>query len=270
MFRLENLRSDIRRLHIQVDITDLMLLFGFLFKLVESIDPVLRFCPTRLRLTAHPVELLAKQVTGPVHLGIQRVHSFLSFFQIIAVIPFILINLFPVYLDNLTTDTIQKITVVRHHQNTNVRARKISFQPFGHFQVQVVGWLVKDDQFGIGDQHVCQSHPFQLPAGKRFHLLVEVMDFQLSQNLFGTLFIIPGFQVIHPKQDIFEIGMIAACHRLLIFGDQTHRLVRRVETRLQNSQAVRIMRHLFQVANPQIISEHNRPAVIILLSGYNI
>ena len=96
------------------------------------------------------------------------------------------------------------------------------------------------------------------------------MDFQLSQNLLGTLFIIPGFQVIHPKQDIFEIGMIAACHRLLIFGDQTHRLVRRVETRLQNSQAVRIMRHLFQVANPQIISEHNRPAVIILLSGYNI
>ena len=82
--RLENLRSDIRSLHIQIDVTGLMLLFGFLFKLVESIDPVLRLCPTRLRLTAHPVELLAKQVTGPVHLGIQRVHSFLSFFQIIA------------------------------------------------------------------------------------------------------------------------------------------------------------------------------------------
>ena len=180
MLRLENLRSDIRSLHIQIDVTGLMLLFGFLFQLVKSIDPVLRLCPASLRLAAHPVELLAKQVAGPIHLGIQRIHPLLSFFQIIAVIPLILINLFPVYLDNLATDTVQKITVVRHHQNTNVRARKISFQPFSHFQIQVVGRLVKDDQFGIGDQYVCQSHPFQLPTGKRFHLLVEIINLQLS------------------------------------------------------------------------------------------
>ena len=64
--------------------------------------------------------------------------------------------------------------------------------------------------------------------------------------------------------------MIAACHRLFIFGNQAHRLVRRIETRLQNGQAIRIMRRLFKVANPQIVPKHNRPAVIVLFSGYDI
>ena len=115
MLRLENLRPDIRSLDIQVDIPSLMLKFGLLLQLIESVDPVFSLCPACLRLTAHPVELFAKQVACPIHLGIQRIHALLPFFQIITVISLILVNLLPVYLDNLATDTIQEITVVRHH-----------------------------------------------------------------------------------------------------------------------------------------------------------
>ena len=64
--------------------------------------------------------------------------------------------------------------------------------------------------------------------------------------------------------------MIAACHRLFVFGNQAHRLVRRIETSLQDSQAVRIMRRLLEISDAQVVAENNRPAVIIFLSGYDI
>ena len=179
MFRLENLGTDIRRLHIQVHVACVMLLLRFLFQFVESVDPVFGFGPASLRLTAHPVQFLAKQVACPVDFRIQSLYAFLTFFQVIAVISFILVNLLPVYFDDLATDTVQEITVVRHHQYANVRTRQVSFEPFGHLQIQVVGRFVEDNQFRIGNQDVCQRHALQLSAGKRFHLLIEILYLQL-------------------------------------------------------------------------------------------
>ena len=154
---------------------------------------------------------------------------------------------------------------MRNHQDTDIGTAQVTFQPFGHFQVEVVGRLIQNDQFGVGNQNVGQCHTFQLPTGQMFHFLIEVCDLQLRKDLFGTLFIIPGFQVIHTHQDILQIGMIVTRHRFFILGNQTNRLVRRIETGLQNSQPFRIDRRLLQVADTQVVTEHDSSVIIIFL-----
>ena len=179
MLRFKYLRSDIGRFHIQVHISVIPLLLGFLLQFVESIDTIFGFRATCLRLTAHPFQFFTQQVIGSLYLRIHRLHTFLAFLQIIAVVSFILEYLLTIYFNDLATYPIQEIAVVRHHQDTDIRTAQISFQPFGHFQIEVVGRLIEDDQLRVGDQDIGKCHPFQLSTGQMFHFLVEVCNLQL-------------------------------------------------------------------------------------------
>ena len=179
MLRFKYLRSDIGSFHIQVHISVIPLLLGFLLQFIKSIDTIFGFRSTGLRLTAHPFQLLTQQVIGSLYLRIHCLHTFLALLQVIAVVSFILEYLLTINFNDLTTYAIQEITIVCHHQDTDIGTAQVSFQPFSHFQIEVVGRLIEDDQFRVSDQDVGKCHPFQLSAGQMFHFLVEVCDLQL-------------------------------------------------------------------------------------------
>ena len=159
---------------------------------------------------------------------------------------------------------------MRHHQNADVRPAQIVLQPFGHLQIQMVGWLIENNQLRFQNQDISQGDPLQLAPRQLTDLLVEPVDIEFSQDLFRPLLVIPRFQGIHPLQDPFQAGMILTRDRRLIFSDRTHGLILREETGLQDRQVLRIGGRLLQVANPQVFPEDNLSAVIALLTGYDV
>lgn len=68
-----------------------------------------------------------------------------------------------VYTYQIRTNTIQEVTVVRHHQDTDIGPAQIIFQPFGHLQIQMVRRLIQDNQFRVRDQDIRQGYRFNCP-----------------------------------------------------------------------------------------------------------
>ncbi len=81
-------------------------------------------------------------------------------------------------------DTVQKETVMSHHQQGLVTSSQITLQPFYHLQVEVVGRLVEYQQIGFHQQHVGKCDPFLLTTTQLSHRLVKVAYLQLCQHLF--------------------------------------------------------------------------------------
>ena len=121
---------------------------------------------------------------------------------------------------------------MRHHQDTDIGPVQIIFQPFGHFQIQMVRRLIQDNQFRVRDQDIRQGNPFQLSSGQFPDLLIEVMNLQLPEDLFRLLLIIPRLEAIHTGKDVLQIRMIFFRHRLLVLSNQPDSLVLRVEASL--------------------------------------
>ena len=90
-----------------------------------------------------------------------------------------MIQLLIVYFNNLRTNTVEEITVMRYHQQAKVGTAEIFFQPFSHIQIQMVGRLIQNQQVGFGNQGVGQCNTLQLSAGQLLHLLIKISDFQL-------------------------------------------------------------------------------------------
>ena len=154
MVGFEYLASDIRCFHFQLYIISIKTLLRNLFQFVESIFPVTSLMSACLRHPAHPVEFRTVKVVGTFYFYTFSFDTFLTFLEIITVVTFILVDLLIVYFDNLRTNTIKEITVVRHHQQTKISTTQVIFQPFGHIQVQVIGWLIKDKQIRLGNQRI--------------------------------------------------------------------------------------------------------------------
>ena len=72
--------------------------------------------PSGARHPAHPVELGAVEIVGACYFGIARIYSLLPLLEIVAVVAFIRVDGVVVQLHNDGTDTIEEISVVRHHQ----------------------------------------------------------------------------------------------------------------------------------------------------------
>ena len=154
MIGFEYLASDIRGLYFQFYVVIVETLLGNLLQFIEGIFTVSGFVSACLRHPAHPVEFRTIEVVGTFYFHAFSFDAFLTFLQIIAVVTFILINLLIVNFDNLRADTVEEITVVRHHQQAQVGATQVVFQPFGHVQVQMVGRLIEDQQIRFGDQGI--------------------------------------------------------------------------------------------------------------------
>ena len=67
-------------------------------------------------------------------------------------------------LEDVGTYPVEKITVVGDHQQRHGRSPEKVFEPFHHFQIQVVGRFVQNEQFGFADKYVGQCYPFELTS----------------------------------------------------------------------------------------------------------
>ena len=270
MHCLKDLRANVRGLHIQVHLASLSLLLGSLLQFIIGINAILRFRTPGLRLTTHPIQLLAQQVVRPLHIGVNRLDTLLTFLQVIAIIAFIGIDLLSINLQDLATHPIQEIAIMRHHQDTDRRTAQVILQPFRHLQIQVVGRLIQDDQLRVGDQDIRQGHPLQLPTRELFDTLIKIMDLQLSQDLLRPLLVIPSLQAIHTGQQLLQSAVIALLHRLLISCYQPHRLVGGMEASLQYGQLFRVGGRLLQIAYTQIFAKHDLARIVVFFPGYYI
>ena len=100
-----------------------------------------------------------------------------------------MIKLAKAQLGDVVDHTLQKISVVGHHDQAAPELPQPFFQPCGHLGVQMVGGLVQHQHVGRVDQCSRQRHTFALAARKGAHLLIIIGDAQLVEHGFGLKFI---------------------------------------------------------------------------------
>ncbi len=104
-----------------------------------------------------------------------------------------------------------------HQQERFLLLVEIVFQPFHHLHVEMVGRLVHDQQHMFvleADIDKCfgQGYPFPLTAGEGACGLLQMVDIQLSQNLFDLGVKIPGAQLVEPhngRGDLVGVFFVA-------------------------------------------------------------
>ena len=126
---------------------------------------------TSLRHTPHPLQFRAIEVISPRYLSPMVVDTFLTLLKIITIIAAIGVYRLAVEFKDDRADTVEKETVVSHHQKRLVATTEETFQPLDHLKVEVVGRLVKNQKVWFCDEHIGQCHPFLLSAGKLSHRL---------------------------------------------------------------------------------------------------
>ena len=267
MVGFENLRTDIRCLDIQLDIAIVEALLGYFFQFIKGFFAIAGLMSTGLRHTAHPLQFRTIEVVGTDDFCIGGINPFLTLFQVIAIIAFIRINLLVVYLDDFGADSIQEIAVVGDHEQTQCTATQITFQPFGHFQVEVVGRFVQYQEIGFGNQDIRQRYTLQLSTREMLDLLVEIADFQLGKNLLGLAFIVPSLFLFHTGEEVFQSRIPFRLHALFVFLDELDNRSSVIETGFEYGQFFRIVRILFQITHTQIPTIDNLAFVVTFLSA---
>ena len=142
-----------------------------------------------------------------------------------------------VQFQNDATDTVQKESVVRYHEQRTIAPLQVALQPFYHLQVQMVRRLVEYQQVRFRQQHIGQSHAFLLSSAQFPHTLLEVSYLQLRQYLLGL-------------QHLFFFT-------LMVKASIEHRLIGVEHWRL------------FQESHFQVTPEHNVARVVALLARQN-
>ena len=151
MIGLKDLTTNIRCFYIQLYIIIIKALFSHFFYFIESVLTIFSLVCTGLWHSSHPVKFRAIKIIGTFNLCIRSLNTFLPLLQIIAVVSFILIHLTIVYFYNFGADPIQKITVMRYHQQTKVGTAQILFEPFRHIEIKVIGRLIQNQQIRLSD-----------------------------------------------------------------------------------------------------------------------
>ena len=139
---------------------------------------------SRLRLTAHPVELFAQEVVGTVDIGVLHGNALLTFLKIIGIVALVGIERAVGKFDNPVAHVVEEVSVVGHHQDRHARVVEIVFEPLHHLEVEVVGRLVEDEQLRLIDEHVSESQTLALTSAHLAHWLVHVGDLELGQDTF--------------------------------------------------------------------------------------
>ena len=107
----------------------------------------------------------------------------MTFLQVIAIISLILIDLTIIYFNDFGTDTVEEVTVVRHHEQTEVCAAQVIFQPFSHIKIEMVGRLIQNQQVRLSDKGIGKRlNVLQLSTRKMLYLLDLVFYLQLSEQ----------------------------------------------------------------------------------------
>ena len=62
--------------------------------------------------------------------------------------------------EDVGADIVEEVTVVGDHKDGHLRVVEEIFKPFDHFEVEVVGRLIKKDEVGFSDEYVGKSQAF--------------------------------------------------------------------------------------------------------------
>ena len=163
-----------------------------LFELIESLLARTALVAACLWLPSHPVEFLAIKVSRTVNVCIGCSNAFLTFFEIIGVVPTVGVHGTFVKFHDGGAYTVKEIAVVCDEEQGLGLTLQILFEPFYHLQVEVVGRFVEDEEVGIGNEHAGESHTFPLASGEEPHRLLQIGDLQLGQHLFcAHLYVVP-------------------------------------------------------------------------------
>ncbi len=106
-----------------------------------------------------------------------------------------------------------------NHQQRHIGLSQVFFQPFDHCDIQMVGGLIKNEEVGFIKQHKGQGYPLTLTARKCSDRLIQLVNVELSQNLFHTLFVVPGSRDIHCVRGFFK-SFLSFCIKVLGLGLQ--------------------------------------------------
>ena len=253
--QLENFTPQTLHVDFQLYLVFTPSVLGFLFDFVEIVNPRFGFCRSCFGLTSHPIQFFFKQVFGLFLNHLLQGHSLFFLLKVIGITPFIAVELPAVQFDDFCTHPFQKVPVMCDHKQGHFFFFKESFQPFNHFQVQVIGWLVQNQQIGFVDQNSGQSQAFFLPSGKLPHFLTEVIKFQFGQNLLVLRFKIPRIVLVHQfKSTLVGIGVLWIFKCCFVLFDDSKGWVVRGKNNLFNGQFRVQMVVLCQITDVDVFS----------------
>ncbi len=179
------------------------------FPVGKGIHPCLVFGGARFGHPADPVDLLAHHASGLLHFHFLVVHQLGLLLQIVAVVSLELHQLALIQLHDFIADVFQEISIVAYQQQCYSRSAEVPLQPFNHINVQVVGRLVKDQKIRLLQEHTCQCKAFLLTTAQGMHLLLQMVDVQLAEDLLHFRIIIPGFVAVHGLHgDLYGFGIV--------------------------------------------------------------
>ena len=152
---LKDFVADVGAAHFQSHVAFLNALLGTLLQFVEGFNPVSRFRTAGTRGGTHPFQFCSVEIVRASNLRIHVVDAFLPFLQIVGIVPLVGVDARVVHLDDAGADAVEEVAVVCHHQDGHRRTAQHIFQPLDHFEVEVIGRLVENEQVGFTCQHSC-------------------------------------------------------------------------------------------------------------------
>ena len=173
-----------------------------------------------------------------------------------------------VYFDDAAAYAIEESAVVRDQEQGKAVPAKEFFQPFGHFQVQVVSRLVHEKEVGPFEQDPGQSGFFLLPARKLAHFLFHPGQFETEKDFFYPFLHVPSLQLIHLQGQIIQgrlqrsaLFLLHSPEQLIVLPghlqsrvvsgkDEIHHVLVRIENRV-----------LRQEIHPDAFAERHLPGI---------
>ena len=220
-----------------------------------------------LRHTTHPFLLTAEEIVGPGHFGPLGVLALLSLLQIVGIIALVAVDGMVVELIDARADILEKIAVVRDHEQRDGGGREIFLQPFYHSEVEVIGRLVENKQFWFAEQDIGQSHTLALAAGELAHAGGEVGYLEPREHLLDAIFVVPDGCGVDGVALVAHGSVVAAVFGLYVASDERGVLAPVLKAGLHDGLLRIVERCLAQVAHPEAAAVDNRAAVVALLAA---
>ena len=161
---LENLAADVGRFHLKPDLLLLNSAMGLLLQLVESFLAISGFMTSSLRHPSHPIEFRPVEIRCPRNLCPSHFQALFTMFEEVGIVALISVDRLFIKFEDDGADAVEEVAVVRHHQEGDVGARQIVLEPLYHLKVEVVRWLVEDEEVGLHDKRIGEGDTLQLPS----------------------------------------------------------------------------------------------------------
>ena len=182
-----------------------------------------------------------------------------------------MVNLAVFQFDDFIAHTLQKEPVVRHHEQRHVFLREVIFQPFDHFQIQMVCGFVQNQRIRPVDQDNRQRQPLLLAARQVFHLQFQIVQLQLEQNLLELRLKIPRVQLVHlVKRLLIAFRIVGVFQRFFVRFNDFQCIVVRCENRLFNRQFILQIGDLRKKRHLDVLAHHHLPRIRLVLARNDV